>query len=134
MNSASSISVIVRNDRRFAGIVSTGLNGMARARAASRQGYAIRRAGGMRCALRGRLLRRAGAALPCASFCPGDRPRMREHSPARFETMRASRSRARMPGWYAAGLAFSLLMLLVHAAAGLNTAGVPDFWRDVYWA
>ena len=59
---------------------------------------------------------------------------MREHSPARFETTRASRSRPNMAGWYAAGLAFSLLMLLVHAAAGLHTAGVPDFWRDVYWA
>ena len=59
---------------------------------------------------------------------------MREHSPARFETARALRSRPNMAGWYAAGLAFSLLMLLVHAAAGLHTAGVPDFWRDVYWA
>ena len=36
--------------------------------------------------------------------------------------------------WYAAGLALSLLMLLVHARAGLNTNGVPDFWRDLYWA
>ena len=60
---------------------------------------------------------------------------MREHSPARFEPMRASRSgHPRMPGWYAAGLAFSLLMLLLHAAAGLHTAGVADFWRDVFWA
>ncbi|HET6546572.1 MAG TPA: hypothetical protein VFG55_07500 [Rhodanobacteraceae bacterium] len=25
-------------------------------------------------------------------------------------------------------------MLVVHALAGLNTAGVADFWRDVYWA
>jgi hypothetical protein len=25
-------------------------------------------------------------------------------------------------------------MLVVHMAAGLHTAGVPDFWRDVYWA
>jgi hypothetical protein len=38
------------------------------------------------------------------------------------------------PGWYAAGLAFSLLMLLVHVAAGLHTGGVPDSWRDLYWA
>jgi len=38
------------------------------------------------------------------------------------------------PGWYAAGLAFALLMLLVHAVAGLHTGGVPDSWRDLYWA
>ncbi|MGH8174409.1 MAG: hypothetical protein ACREPX_14815 [Rhodanobacteraceae bacterium] len=36
--------------------------------------------------------------------------------------------------WAAAGLAFSLLMLLVHARAGFNTNGVPDSWRDLYWA
>ena len=42
--------------------------------------------------------------------------------------------RQRRPYWYAAGLAFSLLMLCVHALAGLNSAGVPDSWRDIYWA
>jgi hypothetical protein len=37
-------------------------------------------------------------------------------------------------GWYAAGLAFSLLMLLVHAVAGMHSGGVSDSWRDLYWA
>ena len=60
---------------------------------------------------------------------------MRERSQSHDETMRASPSAGRhRSGWYAAGLAFSLLMLCVHAAAGLHTAGVPDFWRDNYWA
>lgn len=39
-----------------------------------------------------------------------------------------------MPGWHAAGVAFSLLMLLVHAVAGLHSGGVPDAWRDLWWA
>lgn len=56
---------------------------------------------------------------------------MREAWPAHVSRMRAAHAG---PGWYAAGLAFSLLMLLVHAVAGLHTAGVPDSWRDVYWA
>lgn len=36
--------------------------------------------------------------------------------------------------WTSAGLAFCGLMLCVHVAAGLNSAGIGDFWRDVYWA
>jgi hypothetical protein len=36
--------------------------------------------------------------------------------------------------WALAGLAFSLLMLIVHVRAGLNTNGVPDSWRDLFWA
>lgn len=46
-------------------------------------------------------------------------------------------ARAALPhrsAWHAAGLAFAWLMLGVHAAAGFHSAGVPDFWRDVYWA
>ncbi|HEX5124709.1 MAG TPA: hypothetical protein VFV97_15815 [Rhodanobacteraceae bacterium] len=38
------------------------------------------------------------------------------------------------PGWTAAGLAFALLMLLLHAAAGLYSGGVSDSWRDLWWA
>ena len=53
---------------------------------------------------------------------------MREPWPAPVSRTRAA------PGWYAAGLAFSLLMLLVHAAGGLHSGGVPDSWRDLYWA
>ena len=37
-------------------------------------------------------------------------------------------------GWRAAGLLFCTLMLAVHVAAGFNTGGVADFWRDMYWA
>lgn len=37
-------------------------------------------------------------------------------------------------GWSLAGLAFCLLMLGVHIAAALNSGGVADFWRDMYWA
>lgn len=36
--------------------------------------------------------------------------------------------------WRFAGLAFCLFMLVVHVAAGLNSPGVADFWRDLYWA
>ena len=36
--------------------------------------------------------------------------------------------------WRFAGFAFCVLMLGVHVAAALNAAGVPDFWRDIYWA
>jgi hypothetical protein len=56
---------------------------------------------------------------------------MREAWPAAPVRTRAAQAG---PAWYAAGLAFSLLMLLVHAAAGLHSAGVPDSWRDVWWA
>ena len=37
-------------------------------------------------------------------------------------------------GWWWAGLALSALMVVVHALAGMNSAGVADFWRDMYWA
>ena len=36
--------------------------------------------------------------------------------------------------WRNAGFAFCVLMLGVHVAAALNSAGVPDSWRDMYWA
>jgi hypothetical protein len=60
---------------------------------------------------------------------------MRELSSARLEPLRAAGfARAGFAGWYVAGFLFSLLMLALHVAGGLHTAGVPDFWRDVYWA
>lgn len=37
-------------------------------------------------------------------------------------------------GWRLATLVLCVLMLVVHAWAGLRTAGVADFWRDLYWA
>lgn len=37
-------------------------------------------------------------------------------------------------GWWFAGLAFCVLMLGVHVVAGMNSAGVADSWRDMYWA
>lgn len=36
--------------------------------------------------------------------------------------------------WWFAGLAFCVLMLGVHVVAGMNTNGVGDYWRDMYWA
>lgn len=36
--------------------------------------------------------------------------------------------------WHRAGLGFCVLMLVLHAAAGLNSPGLSDFWRDFYWA
>ena len=42
--------------------------------------------------------------------------------------------RERLPGWSLAGFAFCALMLIVHVMAGLNCAGLVDFWRDMYWA
>ncbi|HKE47667.1 MAG TPA: hypothetical protein VKB52_06355 [Rhodanobacteraceae bacterium] len=60
---------------------------------------------------------------------------MRELSPARLEPLHGARlGHADYHGWYVAGFAFSLLMLALHVAGGLHTAGVPDFWRDVWWA
>lgn len=38
------------------------------------------------------------------------------------------------PAWATAGLAFCALMFTVHILAGLNCAGLVDFWRDMYWA
>ncbi|HEX6834880.1 MAG TPA: hypothetical protein VF132_15180, partial [Rudaea sp.] len=37
-------------------------------------------------------------------------------------------------GWAVAGAVFCALMLAVHVAGGLRSAGVLDFWRDMYWA
>lgn len=37
-------------------------------------------------------------------------------------------------GWRRAALGFCLLMGALHVAAGWNTAGFADFWRDMYWA
>lgn len=36
--------------------------------------------------------------------------------------------------WLVAGGAFCALMVCIHVAAGMNSAGVADFWRDFYWA
>jgi hypothetical protein len=36
--------------------------------------------------------------------------------------------------WRLAGLGFCVLMLALHVAAGMNSAGLSDFWRDFYWA
>ncbi|MET0232643.1 MAG: hypothetical protein ABW186_17060 [Rhodanobacteraceae bacterium] len=60
---------------------------------------------------------------------------MRELSSARLERLRSAGSaRADFAGWYVAGFLFCLLMLALHIVGGLHTSGVPDFWRDVYWA
>jgi hypothetical protein len=37
-------------------------------------------------------------------------------------------------GWTFAGYALCALMFCLHIAAGLNSAGQPDSWRDAYWA
>ncbi len=36
--------------------------------------------------------------------------------------------------WWFAGFAFCVFMLCVHVVAGMNTNGVGDYWRDMYWA
>jgi len=36
--------------------------------------------------------------------------------------------------WYWAGAAFCALMFGIHIAAARNIVGIPDFWRDMYWA
>lgn len=36
--------------------------------------------------------------------------------------------------WRRIGLAFCVAMVALHVAAALHSAGVTDFWRDVYWA
>src|SRR5579883_2317877 len=36
--------------------------------------------------------------------------------------------------WRLAGAAFCCVMLVLHIAAGLHSAGVTDFWRDMYWS
>ena len=36
--------------------------------------------------------------------------------------------------WKIAGASFCALMCVIHIAAGLNSGGVTDFWRDMYWA
>ncbi len=36
--------------------------------------------------------------------------------------------------WRVAAFAFCASMIGVHVAAGLNAAGIADFWRDMYWA
>ena len=37
-------------------------------------------------------------------------------------------------GWHIAAGTFCCLMLALHAAAGWHSAGVTDFWRDMYWS
>jgi len=59
----------------------------------------------------------------CVLFVTDRPPRMRDAWPAHVLRARVPDAG---PGWFAAGLAFSLLMLLVHAAAALHTGGVPD--------
>jgi hypothetical protein len=39
-----------------------------------------------------------------------------------------------MSRWLLAGLVFCCSMLAIHIVAGFNSAGVADFWRDMYWA
>lgn len=36
--------------------------------------------------------------------------------------------------WLYAGVAFCVLMFVLHVAAGLNSPGLLDSWRDFYWA
>jgi len=36
--------------------------------------------------------------------------------------------------WRVAGAVFCGVMLVLHMAAGLHSAGVTDFWRDMYWS
>jgi len=36
--------------------------------------------------------------------------------------------------WRIAAAVFCYLMLALHVAAGLHSAGVTDFWRDMYWS
>lgn len=36
--------------------------------------------------------------------------------------------------WWWAGLLLCLAMLALHMVAGMNSAGVADLWRDMYWA
>lgn len=36
--------------------------------------------------------------------------------------------------WWWAGLGFCVLMLAIHVVAGMNTGGMADYWRDMYWA
>lgn len=36
--------------------------------------------------------------------------------------------------WRIAGAVFCALMLALHVGAGLHSAGVTDFWRDMYWS
>lgn len=41
---------------------------------------------------------------------------------------------SRLRAWWFAGLAFCVFMLCVHVAAGLNSPGLADSWRDLWWA
>lgn len=54
--------------------------------------------------------------------------------PSRSAVASTDPSEASARRWWRAGLALCVLMLGVHAAAGLNSAGMDDFWRDMYWA
>lgn len=36
--------------------------------------------------------------------------------------------------WRVAAFAFIAVMFAIHVCAALNSQGVPDFWRDFYWA
>lgn len=47
-----------------------------------------------------------------------------------FPALNASSARR----WWWAGLGFCVLMLLIHVVAGMNTNGMGDYWRDLYWA
>ncbi len=51
-----------------------------------------------------------------------------------FDSSSATDSARALRAWRAAGALFCALMLAVHVVAGLNTSGVADFWRDMYWA
>ena len=55
------------------------------------------------------------------------------NSPTRATAMRTS-SAGDLRGWRIAGALFCGVMLVLHIAAGLHSAGVTDFWRDMYWS
>ena len=49
------------------------------------------------------------------------------------DVSRSSEARS-VRAWSVAGGLFCVVMCVLHVAAGLNTGGLPDFWRDMYWA
>jgi len=46
----------------------------------------------------------------------------------------AADSTQHLRGWRIAAAVFCCLMFVLHVAAGLHSAGVTDFWRDIYWS
>lgn len=54
--------------------------------------------------------------------------------PTRTTSLDAGSTTASDRRWWWAGLLLCLLMLAVHVLAGMNSGGMADFWRDMYWA